>query len=75
MTKAAQKLKAKLLELSERDREELAYFLLQSLGDGSGLDDKEWELELERRAKELREDPSKGIPAEKVHVQLRKKYK
>ncbi len=73
MTKAAQKLKSKLLELSERDRKELALMLLDSLDrlepDGSEA----WAREIDRRAKELRKDPSSGIPAEVSLARLRKK--
>jgi putative addiction module component (TIGR02574 family) len=68
-------MKSKLLELSDRDREELAFFLLKSLGDEWGPDDaEEWVAELERRVTEYKEDPSVGIPGDEAFARLRKKY-
>lgn len=68
MTEAAEKLKMQLDNLSEDDREALAYYLISTLPDE---EDDEWEAELLRRDRELSSGKVQGIPAEEVFRELR----
>lgn len=70
MSTAVADLLAAAMKLSEEDRQELADRLLDSLDPDptgiNGMTDEEFEAELNRRAEELRRDPSAGIPWEEV---------
>lgn len=65
--------KSELATLPIRDRAELAYFLLESLGDD---DDSEaaWDAQLQRRIDDVRQGRVTGVPASKVFDQLRKRF-
>ncbi len=74
MTTAAAELLAAALKLSPEEREDVAEELLHSLeppeSDIDRMTDEEFEAELNRRAEELRRDPSAGIPWEEARRQL-----
>lgn len=75
MTELAERLKVELLQLADEDRAELAYHLLRSL-DEQGEDDVRaaWEAELEQRWQEMESGAVRGIAAEEVLAEMRKKY-
>jgi putative addiction module component (TIGR02574 family) len=64
-------LKTQLDNLSEDDREALAYYLIGTLPDGAEEGD-EWEAELMRREAEVESGEAQEIPAEDVFRGLRK---
>lgn len=70
MTQRTADLLAEVLALPEAERADFAERLLESLdpppADIDQLTDEEFAAELERRAEELRRDPSAGIPWERV---------
>ncbi len=69
-----QELRAELLKLDVEERIELAEFLWESVGDaGFSLTD-EQAAELDRRMKEVEDDPSIGIPWEQVRADLLKRF-
>ncbi|MEI8372577.1 MAG: addiction module protein [Planctomycetota bacterium] len=77
MTEIAEKLKAELSQLAEKDRAELAYYLIRSLD----LEDEDedniqsaWEAELEQRWQDMETGTITGVPAEDVFAEMRKKY-
>jgi putative addiction module component (TIGR02574 family) len=78
MVVAMEKLKAELVALSERERADLALFLLNSLEDANAESDPDveaaWDTELARRTEEIRDGSVRGIPAEQVFAGLREKY-
>ncbi len=76
MTEAAQRLKPTLAQLSEKDRAELAHFLISTLDDEVD-DDAEaaWDAELQQCAEEIASGKEIGVPAEQVFAQLREKLK
>jgi putative addiction module component (TIGR02574 family) len=78
MSELAERIKGELALLSPEDRAELASFLLHSLDkvDEEKEEDLEefWKGELERRSSELKSGKNKGIPADQVLTELRKKY-
>ena len=70
-----QQRKRELAALSEEERAELAYFLIESLDEGIDADaDAAWDAELNRRAAEIRDGEAIGKPAEQVFEDLREKY-
>ncbi|MDD5139372.1 MAG: addiction module protein [Verrucomicrobiales bacterium] len=73
MTAIAEKLKTELVELPANDRARLAHFLIQSLPLPPAMSEHEFDAELERRAREIREGKAKGGPVEKVIAELREK--
>ncbi len=63
------------LELSIQDRAELAHILITSIDESADGDiSSEWDLELKKRVREIREGKVKGIPAEEVFAKLEEKY-
>lgn len=75
MTETVERLKAELSALSQRERAELAHFLIQSLDQEEEPETEEaWAMELARREEEICSGRAIGIPAEQVHAELRKKY-
>jgi putative addiction module component (TIGR02574 family) len=75
MIEAAEKLKARLSQLSMQERAELAHFLIHSLDEGVDADaEAAWDVELVRRMEEIRSGKTVGEPADKVFAELRKKY-
>jgi putative addiction module component (TIGR02574 family) len=87
MTPTLERLKQEITGLSQKERAELAAFLVDSLDaaelaelDGD-LDDgtpeeiqAAWRMEIERRLAQIRSGTVKGIPAEEVFAEMRKKY-
>ncbi len=75
MTEAVEELKSRLESLTSRERAELAQFLIRSL-DQEQDDGAEslWNIELNRRATEIKSGKSVGKPAEEVFAELREKY-
>lgn len=75
MTATAEKLRTELTRLSDSERGELALFLIQSLDQLPDEDaERAWDVELERRADEIKSGQSIGEPADKVFSELRAKY-
>ena len=78
MVVAMEKLKAELAALTERERADLAHFLLHSLDDANAESDADveaaWDIELSRRADEIRYGTAQGKPANEVFAELREKY-
>jgi putative addiction module component (TIGR02574 family) len=71
MATAMEELKAELASLAERERAELAHFLLNSL---DGDDEATSDAELARRADEIQRGMAVGKPADQVFADLREKY-
>lgn len=75
MSVISERIRGELAGLSEVERAELAHFLIQSLDQTSEVDaESAWDLELERRAKEIEGGRATGESAEKVFSELRAKY-
>ena len=70
-----EQLKNEALELSIRERAELAHILIASIEERGEMDvASAWDMELKKRIREIREDKVKGVPAEEVFAKLEKKY-
>lgn len=65
--------KTELATLSARDRAELAYFLLESLGDDADAE-AAWDAELQQRIDDVQQGRVAGVPAAEVFDQLRKRF-
>ena len=75
MSVTAEKIRTELACLDEAERAELAHFLIQSLDQGADADaEAAWDVELARRAEEIRCGQASGEPAEKVFSELRAKH-
>jgi putative addiction module component (TIGR02574 family) len=74
MSATAEKLKTELVGLSTDDRADLAHFLIQSLPLPPAMSEAEFDAELEKRAREIRQGNAKGEPVEKVIAELREKF-
>jgi putative addiction module component (TIGR02574 family) len=79
MPESLERIKEQVTQLSVHERAELAHFLLQTLDGEDQLEDEAaveaaWEAVLVRRIADFREGRVKGIPAEQVFAELRKKY-
>jgi putative addiction module component (TIGR02574 family) len=75
MTEIAEKLRVELLQLADEDRAELAYCLLRSLDEQVDGDVRAaWEVELEQRWQEMESGTVRGIAANEVLAEMRKKY-
>ena len=78
MAVAMETLKAELAALTERERADLAYFLLTSLHDTTADADVEvdeaWTAELARRADDIQRGAAVGKPADQVFAELREKH-
>ena len=75
MNSTADKIRIELATLSEAERTQLAHFLIESLDPETDADaHAAWDVELERRAEEIKSGRTKGEPAEKVFTELRAKY-
>jgi putative addiction module component (TIGR02574 family) len=78
MALAIERLKAELAELTERERADLAPFLLESLDEAGADTDTDveaaWDAELARRADEIQRGAAEGKPAKQVFSELREKY-
>lgn len=75
MTEAAERLRIELSQLSNKDRAELAHFLIHSL-DEEIDDDMEsaWDVELMRRMQNINNGTASGKPANQVFTELKEKY-
>lgn len=75
---AMENLKAELAGLTERERADLAHFLLTSLDNARADSDADveaaWDIELARRADEIQRGTAVGKPANQVFAELREKY-
>lgn len=70
-----QEMKRELAALTEQERADLAFFLIESLDPQVDLDAQAaWDAELDRRATEIRSGRAIGKPAEQVFSDLRKAY-
>lgn len=75
MIETVEEIKSKLSALSLEDRAALAHFLIHSLEDETDPDrEAAWDVELAKRAKEIKSGNATGEPAEKVFSELRKKH-
>jgi putative addiction module component (TIGR02574 family) len=75
MTAVAEKLRKELTKLNDAERGELAHFLIQSLDPASDEDaETAWDVELERRADEIRNGQAIGVPADKVFSEILSKH-
>ncbi len=74
MAGAVEKLKSELATLTNRERAELAQFLIRSLDKGQDEDaEAAWDAELTRRVREIKSGNAVGKPAEQVFAELRDK--
>lgn len=63
------------LELSVEERAELAHVLITSIdGNADGDVSSTWDLELDKRVREIREGKVEGVPSEEVFAKLKEKY-
>jgi Putative addiction module component len=79
MAVAIEALKAELAAMTERERADLAHFLLNSLNDvtvaDADLDVEEvWATELARRATDIRRSTAVGRPADQMFAELSEKH-
>jgi len=74
MSPTLQTLKDEAQKLSERERAELAYFLINSLDAEDPDAEAAWDAELERRANEIEKGAVTGRPAKEVLARLSEKY-
>ena len=78
MAVALERLKTDLAALTERERADLAHFLLTSLDDATAdvdVDAKEaWAIELARRADDIQRGTVVGKPADQVFAAMREKH-
>lgn len=75
MTESAEEIKVKALELSDKDRAELAHLLLVSLDEEveEGVE-AAWDAELDKRVREIDSGQAKGRDAFEVLAEMRQKY-
>jgi len=75
MSDLLNKMKNEALSLPEDERAKLAHELIMSLDEGIDSDvNNEWEAEISRRVKEIKDGTAKGRPAEEVLSEIRAKY-
>jgi hypothetical protein len=78
MAATMEKLKAELGSLTERERADLAHYLLVSLHDATvGADsdvEEAWASELARRADEIQHKAVVAKPADQLFAEMRAKY-
>ena len=63
--------KTELATLPASERADLAYFLLESLGDDT---DATWDATLQQRIEDVQQGRVSGVPASEVFDQLRKRF-
>jgi putative addiction module component (TIGR02574 family) len=75
VTEAAEEIKLKALELSDKDRAELAHLLLVSLDEDveEGVE-AAWDAELDKRVREIDSGQATGRDAFEVLAEMRNKY-
>jgi hypothetical protein len=75
MTALAEKLKPQFAELSSAERAELASYLLETLdGPANPAAHSAWEIEVARRADEIRSDRAEGRPIAEALSDLRSRH-
>lgn len=75
MSETAEKLKLELSQLSQKERAELAHFLIHSLNEGTDDDvEAAWNTELSKRLDDIHHGTAIGEPSEQVFSELREKY-
>jgi len=75
MIETVEEIKSKLSALPLQDRAELAHYLIHSLDEEMDSDrEAAWDVELARRAQEIHNGNTAGIPADKVFAELLKKH-
>jgi putative addiction module component (TIGR02574 family) len=75
MTQTAERLKSELAQLSTQERAELAYYLLHSLDETVETEaEAAWDAELAERMAGIENGKATGEPADKVFIELRRKY-
>ncbi len=75
MTTAMKQLMHDALELSVEEKAELAHIIIASIdGSDDGDVSSAWDVELEKRVREIREGRVKGTPSEEVFAKLEEKY-
>ena len=76
MTEDAERVKRKVLQLSEADRAELVRLLIESLDESEDPDaEAAWDAELNRRVERVERGKSLLRPAHQVLAEIRDKYK
>lgn len=75
MTETAEQIRVKALELSDKDRAELAHLLLASLDEDveEGVE-AAWDEELDKRVREIDSGQATGRDAFEVLAEMRNKY-
>lgn len=75
MPSLLQEVENKATDLSKKNRAELAHKLILSLDNEIDKDFKEaWEVEIEKRIKEIKSGKTKGRPAQEIFAEIRAKY-
>ncbi|MGA1826371.1 MAG: addiction module protein [bacterium] len=64
----------KALDLSSKERAKLVHELILSLDTKDEGVEKAWDMEIERRVKEIKNGTAKGRPAEDILAEIRIKY-
>jgi putative addiction module component (TIGR02574 family) len=75
MTEVFARIKSQAEQLSQSERAELAYFLLQSLEPEDAGAAAEWDAEVARRVGEIHGGRASGRPAEQVFAELRERIR
>ncbi len=74
-TETLEKLKLQIDKLPNRERAELAHYLIHSLEQDEDEDvEAAWEVELERRVADIKSGNAAGKPASQVFDELQAKY-
>jgi len=64
-----------LEHLNPKERAEVAYALLLSIGPEDSMNEEEFDKELEQRFVDIRDGKEVGIPAEELYAELRENRK
>jgi putative addiction module component (TIGR02574 family) len=74
MTDGIRRILEELIQLSRKERAEIAHALLESLGDPVEWEQVAWESELDRRFREIDNGTAVARPAGDVLADLRRKH-
>ncbi len=74
MTEVFKRIKSQAEQLSQAERAELAYILLQSLEPEDIEAAAAWDAEVAKRVDEIQGGRASGRPAEQVFAELRERY-
>ncbi len=74
MTEAVEQLKIQAGKLSDVERADLAYYLLESLEPEEAGVEEAWRAEIARRVAEIRGGRAVGRPIDEVLAELRRRY-